>query len=269
MVHAQPRLTLQGVSKRYQRQRVAYGTLRDLLRVRRRHAPGPDIHALDCIDLEVGAGEIVGVIGPNGAGKSTLLKVIARITPPDQGRIEVRGRSASLIELGAGFHPELTAAENILLHGAIQGLRRAWLRRETEAIVDFAGVREALHVPVKHFSTGMYARLGFAVAVHARPEVLLVDEVYAVGDESFRQRCVERLTQLRAGGTAILFVSHDLAAVRALADRALWLKVGRAAGLGDPAAVIQAYCADVRSHEAAAPDSAPDPATGAESSPRA
>lgn len=264
MAQSQSRLVLQGVSKHYRRQGVAYGTLRDLLRIRRRQAAGPVVQALDGIDLEVAAGEIVGVIGPNGAGKSTLLKVSARITPPDQGRIEVRGRFASLIELGAGFHPELTAAENILLHGAIQGLRRAWLRRETEAIVEFAGVHEALHVPVKHFSTGMYARLGFAVAVHACPQVLLVDEVYAVGDESFRQRCLERLTQMRADGTAILFVSHDLEAVRMLADRALWLKNGCIQRLGEPAAVIQAYCADVHTRPAATPD----PETERRASPR-
>jgi len=238
-----PPLRVLGVSKRYRRGAPAYGTLRDGLAAlwRRSARPVLEVPALDGVDLEVARGEVVGVLGRNGAGKSTLLKVIARITPPDTGRIEVRGRVSSLIEVGAGFHPELTGAENILLHGAILGLRRRLLRAQTAEIAAFAGVEDALHTPVKHFSTGMYARLGFAVAVHARPDLLLVDEVYAVGDEEFRARCVERVRTLAEGGTAVLLVTHDLEALARLADRAVWIERGRVERDGVAAPVVRAY----------------------------
>jgi ABC-type polysaccharide/polyol phosphate transport system ATPase subunit len=199
------------------------------------------VPALDGVTLGVRAGETLGVIGDNGAGKSTLLKVVARITPPDAGRIVVRGRIASLIELGAGFHPELTGSENVLLHGSILGIPRRTLRDDLGAIAAFAGLDGAMDTPVKFFSTGMYARLGFAVAVHAAPRVLLVDEVLSVGDHEFRERCYARIREIQAAGTAILFVSHDLPVVQTLCDRVVHLARGRIEREGAPAAVVAAY----------------------------
>ncbi len=236
-------IAVQDCSKRYQRGAAAYGSLRDTLTrlVRGGRVPGEPVQALDEVSLAVEQGEIVGVVGDNGAGKSTLLKVVARITPPDSGRVVVRGRLSSLIEIGAGFHPELTGRENVLLHGSILGLTRRDLRASLGAITDFAGLDGAIDTPVKYFSTGMYARLGFAVAVHADPRVLLVDEVLSVGDLGFREACYERIRALQAGGTAILFVSHDLPAVAALCDRALRLAAGRVVDQGAPEAVVAAY----------------------------
>jgi len=241
-------VSVQACSKRYRRGAAAYGSLRDTLArlARGRRARGQAVQALDAVDLDVRRGEIVGVIGDNGAGKSTLLKVVARITPPDEGRVEVRGRLSSLIELGAGFHPELTGRENVLLHGSILGHARRDLRAGMAAIAAFAGLADAMDTPVKYFSTGMYARLGFAVAVHAEPRVLLVDEVLSVGDLAFREACHARIRALQARGTAILFVSHDLPAVEALCDRVVWLAHGKVVLTGAPAAVTAAYRAATR-----------------------
>lgn len=229
--------------KRYRRGLPAYGSLRDTLtRVFTRRRPAPEIvPALEGVSLSVRAGETLGVIGDNGAGKSTLLKVVARITPPDAGRVEVRGRLSSLIELGAGFHPELTGRENVLLHGSILGLRRRDLRRSMDAVAAFAGLDGVMETPVKFFSTGMYARLGFAVAVHADPRVLLVDEVLSVGDLEFRERCYARIARLKQAGTAILFVSHDLPVVGTLCDRVLCLARGHIVREGSPQEVVAAY----------------------------
>lgn len=242
----QAALELTGVTKHFRRGGPAYGSLRDTLMRLARRAPSPGtlVTAIDHLDLRVEPGEIVGVVGDNGAGKSTLLKVIARITPPDEGRIDVRGRLASLIELGAGFHPELTGRENVFLHGSIQGLPRRALRSSLDAIAAFAGIEDAMDTPVKFFSTGMYARLGFAVAVFAKPQVLLVDEVLSVGDVSFRRRCYEAIRALQSQGTAILFVSHDLPAVADLCARALRIENGRAIDTGIAAEVVARYEAD-------------------------
>lgn len=247
------RVRLEGVTKRYGVGGAAYGTLRDRVAslLRRSRTPRRTLTAIDALDLDVAAGETLGVVGANGAGKSTLLKLVARITHPDAGRIEVVGRVSALIEVGAGFHPELTAAENILLHGSILGLPRRTLREQMSGILAFAGVTDRAHTPVKHFSTGMYARLGFAVAVHADPGVLLVDEVLSVGDEQFRARCYERIAELRAGGTAILFVSHDLDAVRRVSDRAIWLDGGTTAAAGLADSVVDTYLAGTRRGDSA------------------
>ena len=238
-------LEVQGLGKRYRRGAPAYGSLRDTVMrlVRRAPEPGETVHALRGVDLAVAPGEIVGVIGDNGAGKSTLLKVIARITAPDEGRVAVRGRLASLIELGAGFHPELTGRENVLLHGSILGLSRRALRPQVGAIAAYAGLEGAMDTPVKFFSTGMYARLGFAVAVHAAPRVLLVDEVLSVGDLTFRRRCYESIRALQRDGAGILFVSHDLPAVAELCARALHLEAGRVAAEGPASEVVAGYAA--------------------------
>lgn len=232
-------LTVQGLSKTYRRGGAAYGTLRDLVASGR--GTRREVRALDDVDLTVEGGETLAVIGENGAGKTTLLKIVARITPPDAGRVEVGGRLSALIEVGAGFHPELTGRENVMLHGSILGLARTTLRAAMGDIAAFAGLEDAMDTPVKHFSTGMYARLGFAVAVHAEPRVLLVDEVLSVGDEAFRARCYGRIDELTHGGCAILFVSHDLAAVERVAARALWLHAGTARETGPAADVVRAY----------------------------
>jgi ABC-type polysaccharide/polyol phosphate transport system ATPase subunit len=226
---ATPRLVVEEVSKTYVRGRPAYGSLRDSVSrlFARRREPPVLVRALDGVSLTAAPGEVVSVIGDNGAGKSTLLKVIARITAPDRGRVLVRGRLSALVEVGAGFHPELTGAENVLLHGSILGLARRRLRDDLPVIAEFAGLEDAMDTPLKHFSTGMYARLGFAVAVHAGPDVLLVDEVLSVGDAPFRERCYDRIARLRASGTAIVFVSHDLPVVERLSDRVLRLSAGR------------------------------------------
>lgn len=236
-------LEVQGVSKHYRRGAPAYGSLRDTVMrlARRAPPPGEVVPALRSVDLTLEAGEIVGVIGDNGAGKSTLLKVIARITPPDEGRVVVGGRLASLIELGAGFHPELTGAENVLLHGSILGLPRRVLRAKLPRIAAYAGLEEAMDTPVKFFSTGMYARLGFAVAVHTEPRVLLVDEVLSVGDLTFRARCYDSIRALQAAGAGVLFVSHDLAAVTSLCARAVHLEAGAVALSGPAESVVAHY----------------------------
>jgi ABC-type polysaccharide/polyol phosphate transport system ATPase subunit len=239
---ADPRVLVEGVRKDFARGRPAYGSLRDSLAGLFRRRPRPALlHALRDVSLVARPGDLVSVIGPNGAGKSTLLKVVARITPPDQGRVRVRGRLSALIEVGAGFHPELTGAENVLLHGAVLGFSRREMRRALPGIAEFAGVADALDTPLKFFSTGLYARLGFAVAVHADPDVLLVDEVLSVGDEAFRERCFTRIDALRRRGTTLLFVSHDLPLVERVSSHALWLDAGSVAASGDPRTVVAAY----------------------------
>ncbi|MDA1194904.1 MAG: ATP-binding cassette domain-containing protein [Planctomycetota bacterium] len=236
-------LEIQGLSKRFRRGAPAYGSLRDTVMrlVRRAPPPGTSVVALEAFDLTVEAGAITGVVGANGAGKSTLLKIIARITPPDAGRVVVRGPVASLIELGAGFHPELTAAENVLLHGSILGVARTAMRPLLGSIAAFAELEDALDTPVKFFSTGMYARLGFAVAVHVRPRLLLVDEVLSVGDLRFRQRCEEAIAALCRAGAAVLYVSHDLDSVARMCAEAVWLDGGRVRARGVVPGVLAAY----------------------------
>jgi len=238
-----PAVRIENLVKRYRRGQPAYGSLRDtVMRVlRRTPAEGEIVNALDGVTLDIHPGETVGVIGDNGAGKSTLLKVVARITHPDEGRVEVRGRLSSLIELGAGFHPELTGRENVLLHGSILGIDRRALARSMDAIAAFAGLEGAMGTPVKFFSTGMYARLGFAVAVHAAPRVLLVDEVLSVGDQDFREACYDRIRKIQREGTAILFVSHDLPVIASLCDRALLIDHGRVSAEGSAGEVVARY----------------------------
>ncbi|MFV1958580.1 MAG: ABC transporter ATP-binding protein [Planctomycetota bacterium] len=245
-------LVVDDIAKTYRRGAAAYGCLREFLAapLRATGSHGRVVHALDGVSLHVPSGGTFAVIGANGAGKSTLLKVVARITPPDRGRVFVAGRLSALIEVGAGFHPELTGRENVLLHGSILGLPRRVLRASMDEISGFAGLEDAMDTPVKFFSTGMYARLGFAVAVHAAPRVLLVDEVLSVGDEAFRERCYERIALLKRGGTGILFVSHDLRAVRRLAETTAWLEHGRFRLVGDSRDVVDAYRAWVASSPA-------------------
>jgi lipopolysaccharide transport system ATP-binding protein len=216
----------------------------DMLRGRQ-VVPGNEIEefwALKDVSFEVKQGEVIGIIGRNGAGKSTLLKILSRITEPTEGRVAIKGRVASLLEVGTGFHPELTGRENVYLNGAILGMTRAEIQRKFDEIVAFAEVEKFLDTPVKRYSSGMYVRLAFAVAAHLEPEVLIVDEVLAVGDAEFQRKCMGKMDEVsRREGRTVLFVSHNLAAVRSLCTRAIMLRDGRLAKAGEPADVVQAY----------------------------
>jgi ABC-type polysaccharide/polyol phosphate transport system ATPase subunit len=200
--------------------------------VRRRNGSREEFWALQDVSFSVEQGETAGIIGPNGAGKSTVLKLISRIIEPTSGQIEVNGRVGALLELGAGFHPDLTGRENVFLNGSILGLSRAEIRRKLDKIVTFAELERFIDVPVKHYSSGMYVRLGFSVAVHTDPEILLVDEVLAVGDQAFQAKCLQRIAQMREQGVTILFVSHGLDMVRRLCSLAIWLDEGQVQAIG-------------------------------------
>ncbi|MFK8105193.1 MAG: polysaccharide ABC transporter ATP-binding protein, partial [Saprospiraceae bacterium] len=199
------------------------------------------IWALEDINLKVYPGETLGIIGRNGAGKSTFLKVISKITPPTKGRITARGRVASLLEVGTGFHPELTGRENIFLNGAILGLRRLEIKQKFDEIVDFSGVEQFIDTPLKHYSSGMQLRLAFAVAAHLEPEILLIDEVLAVGDAQFQKKCLGKMSEVSQSGRTILFVSHDMAAVLKLCQRSILLDRGKIIADGATEAIVQQY----------------------------
>jgi lipopolysaccharide transport system ATP-binding protein len=200
-----------------------------------------DFWALREVSFEVNQGEVLGIIGRNGAGKSTLLKVLSRITEPTEGRVRIHGRVASLLEVGTGFHPELTGRENIYLNGVILGMTRADVRRRFEEIVQFADVERFLDTPVKHFSSGMYVRLAFAVAAHLDPEILVVDEVLAVGDAEFQRKCLGKMHDVGKSGRTVLFVSHNMAAVKSLTTRSLVLDGGRVGFIGPTGPAIEFY----------------------------
>ena len=247
-------IVAEGVGKRYsiaQSGRESYSTLRDAiargiaLRGRTNggsRSPDVDFWALQDVSFEIAQGEVVGIIGRNGAGKSTLLKLLSRITEPTTGRIRIRGRVASLLEVGTGFHPELTGRENIFLNGAILGMSRREIVARFDEIVDFAEVAQFLDTPVKRYSSGMYVRLAFAVAANLEPEVLIVDEVLAVGDSQFQRKCLGKMKDFStAEGRTVLFVSHSMASVRALCSRALWLDHGRVRMDGSSLDVIRGY----------------------------
>src|SRR5437667_5780131 len=182
--------------------------------------------ALKDVSFDVRVGDVVGIIGPNGAGKSTLLKILSRITPPTRGYIELDGRVSSLLEVGTGFHPELTGRENIFLNGAILGMLREEIRRKFDAIVSFAGLEQFIDTPVKHYSSGMYVRLAFSVAAHLEPEILLVDEVLAVGDIRFQKKCMGKMGDVARAGRTVVLVSHNMAAINALSSRVILLNDG-------------------------------------------
>jgi lipopolysaccharide transport system ATP-binding protein len=200
--------------------------------------------AVKDVSFEVAQGEVIGVIGRNGAGKSTLLKIISRITEPTHGRVTLRGRVASLLEVGTGFHPELSGRENIYLNGAILGMRRTEIRRKFDEIVAFAQIEKFLDTPVKRYSSGMYVRLAFAVAAHLEPEILVVDEVLAVGDAEFQRKCLGKMEEVsRREGRTVLVVSHNMGVVTSLCTNALWLDQGSIRGQGTPEAVVEQYLA--------------------------
>lgn len=203
--------------------------------------------ALEDVSFEVPRGEVLGFVGRNGAGKSTLLKLLSRITYPTRGRIEIHGRVGSLLEVGTGFHPELTGRENIYLNGAVLGMSRAEIGRKFDEIVEFSEVERFLDTPVKRYSSGMYVRLAFAVAAHLEPEILVIDEVLAVGDAAFQQKCMGKMGAASRQGKTVLIVSHSLPVVTNLCHRAILLEGGRIAALGTPADVVRTYLANVRS----------------------
>lgn len=206
--------------------------------------------ALRDINFEIGRGEVVGVIGHNGAGKSTLLKILSRITEPSEGRLEIRGRVASLLEVGTGFHPELSGRENIFLNSAILGMSRAEIRRKFDEIVAFAETEKFLDTPVKRYSSGMYVRLAFAVAAHIEPEILIIDEVLAVGDADFQQKCLGKMHDVAAEGRTVLFVSHNMPAVLGLCSRAMLLSEGKLAYTGSASSVVDRYYSGTQQRDA-------------------
>lgn len=262
-----------GVSKQYRLGEVSTGTLAHDLnrwwhRVRGRPDPyvkvtqanvrdqGADrsgyVWALRGVDFEVRRGDVLGIIGRNGAGKSTLLKIMSRVTAPTEGEIRIKGKIASLLEVGTGFHPELTGRENIYLNGAILGMPRAEVARKLDEIVDFSGCARYIDTPVKRYSSGMTVRLGFAVAAHLEPDILIVDEVLAVGDAEFQQKCIGKMQDVASQGRTVFFVSHNMAAVERLCSRALILDAGRVAMDGTPAECIARYLDDAQSSARAA-----------------
>jgi ABC-2 type transport system ATP-binding protein/lipopolysaccharide transport system ATP-binding protein len=231
----------QGLGKSYQARGYAPPTLFGAAMRRLRRQETPRFWALRGVDFEIPAGRTVGVIGPNGSGKSSLLGLAAGTITPTEGAVRTRGRISSLLELGAGFHPDLTGRENVFLNAAILGLPRDDVRRRFDAIVDFAGLREFIDMPVKHYSSGMYVRLGFAVAVEMDPDVLLIDEVLAVGDIAFQLKCLQRIREFQQKGKTLLFVSHALQTVEEFCDEAFLIHRGRLVERGPPADVIFRY----------------------------
>jgi len=208
--------------------------------------PATDFWALDDVSFEIKQGEAVGIIGKNGAGKSTLLKILSRITEPTKGRIEINGRVSSLLEVGTGFHPELTGRENVFLNGTIMGMTRREIKIRFDEIVDFSGVEQFIDTPVKFYSSGMYVRLAFAVAAHLEPEILIIDEVLAVGDAEFQKKCLGKMGEVAGQGRTVIFVSHDMQAVSRLVSKALYLKQGRLEAIGGKDYIIDYYLKDIQ-----------------------
>ena len=241
---------LREVGKRFKRMGDRRDSLKERI-VRGRGSRAEDFWAVRNISLDVPAGSVYGLIGHNGSGKSTLLKMIGGIYRPTEGSITAQGRVASLIELGAGFHPDMSGRENIALNGSILGLSRKEIAEVTGEIIDFSGLAEFINEPVKHYSSGMYVRLGFAVAVHMKPDVLLVDEVLAVGDEEFQRKCFDHLYALRRSGRTIIVVSHGLGQLEGLCDEIAWLEHGELQQRGQAVETIAAYLARVNADEAA------------------
>jgi lipopolysaccharide transport system ATP-binding protein len=248
---SKPIIEVKGLSKQYRiGERSPYGSLREEIMqalarpFKRRLQPSSNdntIWALKDISLEVREGEVMGIIGRNGAGKSTLLKILSRITEPTEGKVELRGRVASLLEVGTGFHPELTGRENILLNGALLGMTSQEIKKKFNEIVAFAEIEKFLDTPVKRYSSGMYVRLAFAVAAHLEPEILLVDEVLAVGDIEFQRKCLGKMQQITGEGRTVLFVSHNMPSIEALCHQAILLEDGQIAFGGDSAVTVAHY----------------------------
>jgi lipopolysaccharide transport system ATP-binding protein len=243
-------VSVRGVSKSYTiaHNEERHVTLAETLLARARNplkrAKRETFWALNDVSFDIKKGDVVGIIGRNGAGKSTLLKILSRITEPTKGEIEVRGRIGSLLEVGTGFHPELTGRENVFLNGAILGMSKAEIRKQFDAIVEFAGVEKFLDTPVKRYSSGMYVRLAFAVAAHLRTEILIVDEVLSVGDSDFQRKCLGKMQDVSSDGRTVLFVSHNMAAIQSLCNIGLMLKGGRKMSYGSISETIDFYLSD-------------------------
>jgi len=242
-------LEFDGVWKKFKKGEM-YDSLRDLIpalakglfsRNNRGDLQKREFWALQDVSFQVPRGEAFGIIGANGAGKSTILKLLSKILRPNRGRIATHGRLSALIEVGAGFHPDLTGRENVYLNGAILGMKRQEISRKFDEIVEFAGIGDFIDTPVKRYSSGMYARLGFAVAAHVDPDILLVDEVLSVGDMQFQEKCLERMLRIAREGTTVIFVSHNLQAVQMLCGRTLLLRAGRITAVGPPRDVLIQY----------------------------
>jgi ABC-type polysaccharide/polyol phosphate transport system ATPase subunit len=249
-----PAIAVSDVSKIYRRysHKRQFATLKSALLSRsilRDLRADETFAALNGVTFTVPAGRTLGVIGRNGSGKSTLLKLVAGITKPTAGTVTVRGRISALIELGAGFHPEISGRENVFINGIMLGLSKREVARRFDDIVDFAELREFIDAPVKTYSSGMYMRLGFAVAINVDPDVLLVDEVLAVGDEGFTHKCLDKFAEFKRRGKTILLVTHSLGLVERFCDDALWLDAGQAKGMGDPKRIVGAYITDVEHSE--------------------
>ena len=247
-------ITLCNVSKLYRRYayRRQFSTLKSALlkgSLAGELSPDEVFHAVSDVTFNVRQGTTLGVVGRNGSGKSTLLKLIAGITKPTTGTVDVEGRVSALIELGAGFHPEISGRENVFINGVMLGLSKAEITRRFDEIVEFAELEKFIDAPVKTYSSGMYMRLGFAVAVHVDPDVLLVDEVLAVGDEGFSLKCLDKFAEFKRRGKTILLVTHGLNMVERFCDEALWIDEGKILGAGDPRRVVHAYTRDVENSE--------------------
>jgi lipopolysaccharide transport system ATP-binding protein len=251
--------TRQFASYRTLQEALVEGVSRSWARLRSRTRPeppvagngesAPTLWALRDVSFEIQPGEVVGLIGRNGAGKSTLLKILSRITEPTSGRVELRGRVGSLLEVGTGFHPELTGRENIYLNGSVLGMRRQEITRQFDQIVAFAEMERFLDTPVKRYSSGMYVRLAFAVAAHLDLDILLVDEVLAVGDLEFQKKCLQKMGTIAQGGRTVIFVSHNLGIIHRLCARAVLLRHGQVQTMGPAADVIQSYVSETLEHQ--------------------
>ena len=246
----QPAIRFEHVSKRFIVQHERPRSFQEVaVNLFRRDNSKEKLWAIQDVSFTVAPGEALGLIGPNGSGKSTVLKLISRILEPTEGNIEVNGRLSALLELGAGFHPDLTGRENIFLNGSLLGLSRRKMDAHYDAIVRFSELERFIDMPVKHYSSGMTMRLGFAIAIHVDPDVLLIDEVLAVGDESFQMKCLDKINEIRSRGVTIIFVSHSWDAVHDLCDRSLWLETGRVRKLGPTEQVIDLYRDSVTAKE--------------------
>lgn len=249
----QPAIQLQDVGKRFAfTPDRPQSVLESLISVtsRRRAGKSHDLWAVRHVSFNVMPGECVGIVGRNGSGKSTLLKIIARILQPTEGQIAIRGRVSALLELGAGFHPDLTGRENIYLNASVLGLDEAEINRHFDSIVAFSELGEFIDMPVKHYSSGMYMRLGFSVAIHIHPDILIVDEILAVGDQSFQSKCIDRIMEMKRNGVTILIISHDLDTVRTLASRLVWMENGEMRQEGPTDEVAEQYLAQTFQHVA-------------------
>jgi ABC-2 type transport system ATP-binding protein/lipopolysaccharide transport system ATP-binding protein len=240
--HGTEVIRLDNVTVKYTVPHERIGTFKEyMIRRIRKRVSYDTFLALNDLSLTVYKGEVLGIIGQNGAGKSTLLKLIAKVLKPTKGKVFVRGRVAPLLELGAGFHPDLTGRENVSLYGALLGFDRRTMDEKFQGIVDFAELWEFIDAPLRTYSSGMAARLGFAVATDVRPDVLIVDEILGVGDEAFQRKCAERIRSFQEQGASILLVSHSMSAVESMCQRAAWLDHGEIKFVGSPADAIQAY----------------------------